>query len=65
LGPFILLTAAGCAIWAAAFTLLGLLAGSNWSQLSNTTGGVLLALSVLVGVAWTVRKRHPAQSKPS
>ncbi len=64
-GPFILMTVAGCAIWAVGFTLLGLLAGSSWSQLGNTSGGALLVLSVLVGVAWTVRKRHAARSKSS
>lgn len=29
-GPFIVMTVAGCAIWALAFALVGLLAGTGW-----------------------------------
>lgn len=63
--PFILMSAAGCAIWAAAFTLLGLLAGSSWSQLSSTTAATFLVLSGLVVALWIARRRHALGSRPS
>ena len=43
LGPFIAMTIFGCAIWAAAFTLAGALAGAGWSELGGTVGDLLLA----------------------
>jgi membrane protein DedA with SNARE-associated domain len=56
LGSFVALTTLGCAVWAAGFMLVGLLAGAAWSEISSLVGRVLLvvgigvlALSVLHG----------------
>jgi membrane protein DedA with SNARE-associated domain len=52
LGQFVVLTTAGCALWAVGFVLAGLLAGSAWSAIGGTFGWTLLGLGVLVvGVA--------------
>ena len=54
LAPFTALTAAGCAIWATAFVLLGLASGSAYKAVGSTVGKVglgvaaaLIALAVL------------------
>jgi membrane protein DedA with SNARE-associated domain len=54
LGPFTALTAAGCGIWATAFTLAGLTAGAAWASVSGIAGKALLAvgLVVLATAAW-------------
>jgi membrane protein DedA with SNARE-associated domain len=52
LGPFTALTAAGCALWAAAFILIGLVSGSAWAAVSGVAGKVTLgAIIVALGVA--------------
>jgi membrane protein DedA with SNARE-associated domain len=54
LGRFVAMTLAGCAIWAAGFTVVGMVAGSGWKQVSGTVGTVLLiatALGVLGALA--------------
>jgi membrane protein DedA with SNARE-associated domain len=52
LGPFTALTAAGCALWAAAFILIGLVSGSAWSAVSGMAGKVTLgAVIVALGFA--------------
>jgi membrane protein DedA with SNARE-associated domain len=58
LGPFTALTAAGCAIWATAFTLAGLTAGSAWASVSGVAGKALLALGLLVLAAAAWRATH-------
>jgi membrane protein DedA with SNARE-associated domain len=60
LGRFVLMTIAGCAIWAILFVLLGMLAGNGWDKLSGTIGDVLLALAVmgLVGAFVAQRRRR-------
>ncbi len=55
--PFIVLTTLGCAVWAAAFILAGLLSGSAWSAVSSALGKVLLVLGVLI-VGLTLRRRR-------
>ncbi len=55
LGPFVLLTTAGCALWATAFVLAGMLAGGAWAAVSSTVGRVMLAVSVAVVAATIVR----------
>lgn len=57
LARFISLTAAGCAIWAAAFVLLGMLVGTAWTAVGSLVGRVLLAAGVLVLVLATMRRR--------
>jgi membrane protein DedA with SNARE-associated domain len=45
---FTLLTTLGCALWALAFILVGLLAGSAWSEIGSVLGRVLLVLGVAI-----------------
>lgn len=47
LGPFIALTTAGCAIWAIAFVLAGMLASSAWATVDSVAGRILLVLGLL------------------
>lgn len=53
--PFIALTALGCAIWATAFIVLGLLTGTAWS---STVGKVTLAVGAAVLVVAFSRRRR-------
>jgi membrane protein DedA with SNARE-associated domain len=59
LAPFTALTAAGCAIWAAALTLVGVTAGAAWASVSGVAGKALLALGlvVLATAAWRATHR--------
>jgi membrane protein DedA with SNARE-associated domain len=50
LAPFALLTTLGCALWATAFIVVGLLAGAAWGEVSSVIGRVLLAVGLLVTV---------------
>ncbi len=54
---FIALTAAGCAIWATAFILIGLVAGNAWSAISSIAGRALLAVGIGV-LLFSFGKRH-------
>ncbi len=55
--PFIALTAAGCALWAVAFVLIGPIAGAAWATVQSVLGRALLAVRLLaIGLA-TVRRR--------
>jgi membrane protein DedA with SNARE-associated domain len=45
---FIVLTAIGCALWATAFTVAGMLAGSAWQTLDSIAGRVLLGVGLVV-----------------
>jgi membrane protein DedA with SNARE-associated domain len=59
LGPFILLTIAGCAIWSAALILVGTLVGTSAQQVAGVLGQVsVLVLAVLVLSRAMVRKRR-------
>ena len=53
LGPFVVLTAIGSALWAVAFILVGLLAGAAWAEVSSVLGKVLLGAGVVV-IAFTL-----------
>jgi membrane protein DedA with SNARE-associated domain len=60
LAPFDALTAIGCALWAVAFVLVGLLAGAAWGEIDSVLGKVLLAVGLVV-IALTLlhgRGRH-------
>jgi len=57
--PFVALTTIGCALWAAALVLTGLLAGSAWASLSSTLGRVLLTLGLATIVISLTRGRRP------
>ena len=54
--PFVALTAAGCALWAIAFVLVGLAAGSAWGAVSSVLGRVLLGVG-LAALAWSLLRR--------
>lgn len=45
--PFIVLTAAGCAVWAAGFVLTGMVAASAWATVDSIVGRALLVLGLL------------------
>lgn len=57
--PFIALTTLGCALWAVAFILAGLLAGAAWAELSSVLGRVLLVLGIAVLAFSLLHGRHP------
>jgi membrane protein DedA with SNARE-associated domain len=60
LPTFVVLTTIGCALWAAAFVLVGLLAGAAWTEVSSLVGRVLLGVGVIVLVLSVSRRhRHP------
>ena len=56
LAPFTALTAAGCAIWAAAFVLAGVLAGAAWSSVGSSAGKIGLAVAAIVAGAAALRR---------
>jgi membrane protein DedA with SNARE-associated domain len=53
---FVSLTTLGCAVWATAFVLAGMLAGSAWSSIDSVLGKVLLVVGVVVLVLSVSRK---------
>ena len=59
LAPFIALTALGCALWATAFVLTGLLVGTAWMTVNSVIGRALLAIGLLT-VAVTFARRQTA-----
>jgi membrane protein DedA with SNARE-associated domain len=46
--PFVALTALGCALWACAFVLAGVLLGDAWSSVGSLLGRVLLVVGLVV-----------------
>jgi membrane protein DedA with SNARE-associated domain len=56
LGPFVALTAAGCALWAVAFVLLGMVAGGAWATINSVLGHVLLVGGLAVLAASLARR---------
>jgi membrane protein DedA with SNARE-associated domain len=58
LGPFIGLTTAGCAVWAVAFVVVGLVAGAAWSEVTSVVGRALLGVGLLtLGLSSVGRRR--------
>jgi membrane protein DedA with SNARE-associated domain len=57
LPAFVAMTAAGSAMWAAAFITAGLLAGTAWVKVSSIVARVLLAAGLLI-VAVILRRRR-------
>jgi membrane protein DedA with SNARE-associated domain len=57
LGTFVLLTTLGCALWATAFVLAGMLAGSAWGSIDSVVGKVLLVVGVVVLVLSVSRRQ--------
>lgn len=62
LGPFILMTVAGCTVWATAFVLVGIVLGSGWTALSGPIGNGLLLVGALAIVAAAHRAARSAQT---
>jgi membrane protein DedA with SNARE-associated domain len=58
--PFVLLTTVGCALWAVAFILVGMVVGTGWMAASSLAGRVLLAIGVVM-VALSVTRRTRAR----
>lgn len=58
LAQFVLLTTLGCALWATAFVLVGLIAGAAWGAIDSVLGRVLLALGLCALALTFVRSRH-------
>ena len=54
--PFIVLTTIGCALWAAAFVLVGVIAGDAWAAVGTILGSVLLALGMVTLVLSLTRR---------
>jgi membrane protein DedA with SNARE-associated domain len=60
LAPFIALTTIGCALWALAFVLAGMLAANAWATVDTIAGRVLLAIGVVMLAVSLLRKHHPS-----
>jgi membrane protein DedA with SNARE-associated domain len=56
---FVALTTIGCAIWAVAFVLTGMIAASAWATVDSLMGRMLLGLGLLTLVASLLRTRKP------
>ena len=61
--PFIAFTTLGCAIWAIAFVLTGLIVGSAWATVSSTLGRALLAVGIVTVALSVVRARRPSDAR--
>lgn len=57
LAPFIVLTTLGCALWATAFVLTGVIAGTAWATVSSVAGRAILVVG-LVTVAVSLARRR-------
>jgi membrane protein DedA with SNARE-associated domain len=55
--PFIALTTAGCALWAAGFVLLGVAVGGAWTAVNSVLGRVLLGAGLAALAASMLRRR--------
>ncbi len=58
LAPFVAMTVAGCAIWAAAFVLAGLLATNAWAAISSVVGRIALGVGLAVLALSVLRARR-------
>jgi membrane protein DedA with SNARE-associated domain len=58
LGEFIVLTALGCAIWAAGFILIGVAAGNAWTAIDSVVGKAFVVVGLLVLVLSFGKKQH-------
>jgi membrane protein DedA with SNARE-associated domain len=57
--PFVALTALGCALWAVAFILVGLLGGAAWGEISSVLGRVLLVVGIVLLAYSLLHGRRP------
>jgi membrane protein DedA with SNARE-associated domain len=58
LAPFVALTAVGCALWAVAFVLIGLVSGTAWAAVSSVLGKVLLGAGIALAAWFVYRATH-------
>jgi membrane protein DedA with SNARE-associated domain len=57
--PFIILTTIGCALWAVALILSGMIAASAWATVDTLIGRALLASGLLILAGSVIRRRKP------
>lgn len=57
LGTFVLFTVAGCALWALALVLTGVLVGAAWTTVDSVLGRMLLLVGLLALALTLVRRR--------
>jgi membrane protein DedA with SNARE-associated domain len=62
--PFVVLTTLGCALWAVAFVLVGLVSGSAWAAVSSVLGKVLLGAGIALAAWFTYRATHRNRCGP-
>jgi membrane protein DedA with SNARE-associated domain len=56
--PFVALTTVGCALWAVAFVLIGVVSGAAWGAVSSVLGKVLLGAGIAVAAWFAYRATH-------
>ena len=56
--PFIALTIIGCALWALAFIVIGVLTANAWTAVDSIAGRALLAIGVLTLAGSVIRRRR-------
>jgi membrane protein DedA with SNARE-associated domain len=56
--PFTALTAAGCALWATAFVVTGLVAGRAYASVGSAAGKIGLGIAVAIAALAVVRARR-------
>jgi membrane protein DedA with SNARE-associated domain len=61
LGRFIALTTIGCALWATAFVLAGMIAAGAWSTVNSVLARALLAVGTIVLIASLLAHRRGAR----
>jgi membrane protein DedA with SNARE-associated domain len=59
--PFVGLTTVGCALWAIAFVIAGLLCGTAWSAVSSVLGKAMLAAGILIVLL--ILSRHGSRAR--
>jgi membrane protein DedA with SNARE-associated domain len=59
IGPFVVLTTLGCALWAVLFVIVGVVSGGAWSAVSSVVGKVLLGIGVVILMLAVARRAAP------
>ncbi len=57
--PFIVLTTIGCALWAIAFILGGMITAGAWAAVDTVVGRALLGVGLLIVAGSVIRRRKP------
>lgn len=58
LAPFIVLTAAGCALWSVAFVLVGDTSGTAWSAVGGAVDRLTVGAAIVLLLMWGLRRLH-------